>query len=142
MMRRIVVSLINGKEIKFHLMYFNVCSAEETWKWSKGLSDYRKWTSGEQQNNGDCVSISSVRKEMATQKCSARFPFICFKDNLVLVKENKTWEEALEHCRALKSSGSDVSYELVSVNPGEQHDYVITKVKEASTEQVGSCGEN
>ncbi|XP_041799279.1 dromaiocalcin-1-like [Chelmon rostratus] len=74
---------------------------------------------------------------MATQNCSARFPFICIRDNLVLVKENKTWEEALHHCRTLKFSHQPgVHYELVSVKPGEDHDYVMNKVKEANSEKV------
>ncbi|TDH17434.1 hypothetical protein EPR50_G00008200 [Perca flavescens] len=74
---------------------------------------------------------------MATQNCSARFPFVCFADNLVLVKENKTWEEALEHCRALSSTSQpNVRYELVSVQPGEDQDYVMNRVMEADTDEV------
>lgn len=76
---------------------------------------------------------------MATQNCSARFPFVCFRDNLVLVKENKTWEEALEHCRALKSPHHvSILYDLISVQPGEDHNYMMNKVTEANTEKVGS----
>ena len=76
---------------------------------------------------------------MATQNCSARFPFLCYVDNLVLVKENKTWEEALEHCRALSSTSQPtLRYELVSVQPGEDQDYVMNRVMEADTEEVGS----
>ncbi|XP_049905367.1 dromaiocalcin-1-like [Epinephelus moara] len=74
---------------------------------------------------------------MATQDCSARFPFVCLKDNLVLVKENKTWEEALEHCRALRSpTYYHLRYELVSVQPGQDHSYIITRIMEADTEEV------
>lgn len=29
-----------------------------------------------------------------------KFSFFCFHNNMVLVKENKTWEEALDHCRS------------------------------------------
>ncbi|XP_051236327.1 macrophage mannose receptor 1-like isoform X3 [Dicentrarchus labrax] len=109
----------------------------EVWKWSAGLLQYRKWASDEPRDNGDCVSISSVSKTMATQKCSDRFPFICIRDNLILVKENKTWEEALEHCRSLKTSlYPHYSYELVSVQPGEDHNYMMNKVMEANTEKV------
>uniref|UniRef100_A0A8C4NST7 C-type lectin domain-containing protein n=1 Tax=Dicentrarchus labrax TaxID=13489 RepID=A0A8C4NST7_DICLA len=109
----------------------------EVWKWSAGLLQYRKWASDEPRDNGDCVSISSVSKTMATQKCSDRFPFICLRDNLILVKENKTWEEALEHCRSLKTSFyPHYSYELVSVQPGEDHNYMMNKVMEANTEKV------
>lgn len=50
---------------------------------------------------------------------------------MILVKENKTWEEALEHCRAS-------SYELVSVQPGEDHRTMMDYVMEAKTDKVGS----
>ncbi|KAM7006478.1 snaclec agglucetin subunit beta-2-like [Tautogolabrus adspersus] len=31
--------------------------------------------------------------------CGKRFSFYCSHIEMVLVKENKTWEEAMEHCR-------------------------------------------
>ncbi|XP_067468626.1 macrophage mannose receptor 1-like [Thunnus thynnus] len=106
----------------------------KAWKWSSGLSEYRNWAVNEPGNKGDCVSISSVSKKMAAQNCAAQFPSICFTDNLVLVKENKTWEEALEHCRSLKLYYQ--RYDLVSVQPGVDNNYVMNKVKEAVTERV------
>ncbi|KAI4830030.1 hypothetical protein KUCAC02_001684 [Chaenocephalus aceratus] len=73
---------------------------------------------------------------MAAQNCSDRFPFVCIRDNLVLVKENKTWREALDHCRALNSPyNSNIRFELVSVQP-EDHNNVMNKVKEGDTEEV------
>ncbi|XP_063738588.1 uncharacterized protein LOC134863804 [Eleginops maclovinus] len=108
----------------------------ETWRWSTGLSDYRNWASNEMGNNTDCVSISSLGKKMATQNCSTRFPFVCLRDNLFLVKENKTWREALDHCRALwPNDNSNFRFELFSVQP-EDHDYVMNRVQEADTEEV------
>ncbi|KAK5874439.1 hypothetical protein PBY51_019383 [Eleginops maclovinus] len=108
----------------------------ETWRWSRGVSDFRNWAKDEPGNNGDCVSISSLKKEMATQNCSTRFPFVCLRDNLFLVKENKTWREALEHCRALwPHDNFNFRFELVSVQP-EDHDHVTNRVKEADTEEV------
>lgn len=68
---------------------------------------------------------------MSTQDCTARFPFVCLRENLILVRENKTWQEALEHCRAY-------NYELVSVQPGEDHQRVIGYIMEAETNKVGS----
>lgn len=112
---------------------FDICAAGGTWKWTKGRSEYRKWAQNEPGNNGDCVSISSLSKLMSTQSCSARFPLLCYSDNVVLVKENKTWEEAQERCRALNAQ-----YELVSVVPGAEHNFVMTKVPPANTEEVGS----
>lgn len=114
----------------------NICSAGGTFKWSSGVSKYFDWASGEPGNNGDCVSILSHQKKMAIQDCSAHFPFVCLRDNLVLVKENKTWEEALEHCRGLDPSNP--RYELLSIQPEVDHMYVVTTVVQgAVTEKVG-----
>ena len=74
---------------------------------------------------------------MSTQSCDAHLPFICFTNNVVLVKENKTWEEALEHCRAL--TYNNLRFDLLSVQPGNEHDYVTGKILEANTEEVGSA---
>ncbi|XP_034385697.1 macrophage mannose receptor 1-like [Cyclopterus lumpus] len=105
-----------------------------TLRWSSGFLEYGKWALGEPGNlGGDCVSISSTDKEMSTQMCSARFPVVCRWDNLVLVKENKTWEEALEHCRLLDS---DRYHDLVSVQPGDDHGYMTEKVEQADTQEV------
>ncbi|XP_019962306.2 forkhead box protein R1 isoform X1 [Paralichthys olivaceus] len=105
------------------------------WVWSRGLSEYRNWSEAEpSDDNGDCVSISSLGKQMSARNCSTRFPFLCYWDNLVLVKENKTWEEALEHCRALR--GGNQNHELLSVQPGEEHSYVMRRVMEANSDEV------
>lgn len=73
---------------------------------------------------------------MSAQNCSIRLPFVCMNDNLILVKENKTWEEALEHCRNLIAPYY-YHYELVSVQPSD-HDYVTSRVIDAETEEVCS----
>lgn len=108
-----------------------VSSAGEKWKWSRGFSSYRNWASDEAKEDGDCVTISSATKKMSTQDCNARFPFVCLRENVILVKEKKTWEEALEHCRAS-------SYDLLSVQPGEDQRAVMDYVLEAETDKVGS----
>ncbi|KAK5615461.1 hypothetical protein CRENBAI_000711 [Crenichthys baileyi] len=74
---------------------------------------------------------------MAAQNCGAYFPFLCISDNMVLVKEEKSWEEALEHCRRLKSSTrSNLRFDLLSLQPGEEHVYVMSKLMDAVTEEV------
>ncbi|KAG8001182.1 Forkhead box protein N5, partial [Nibea albiflora] len=100
--------------------------AGETWKWSTGLSDYADegW---HQDIAGNCATISSVGKLMVPKNCEDRFPFVCYRDNLVLIKENKTWEEALEYCMT-------IGYRLVSVQPGADHDYMMNIIEyEGST---------
>lgn len=102
------------------------------------MSDYTNWADHEPGKNGDCVSISSASKNMAIQNSVDLFPCTCYRDKMVLVKENKTREEALEHCRALSSpTQPELIYELVSVQPEDYND-VRNKVMEADTEEVGS----
>ncbi|XP_029945742.1 macrophage mannose receptor 1-like [Salarias fasciatus] len=128
---------INDVGAKNFPVWIGLHEEEETWKWSAGFSDYRSWDQGEPDNSSGCVSISSFEKKMATKNCNDSYPFICSNDNIVVVKENKTWEEALEHCRALTSpSNSHDVYDLVSVQPGDDQDYVMTRVIEADTEEV------
>lgn len=112
---------------------------EDSWGWSTGVSEYTHWGPDQPGNNGNCVTISSTTKDMAAQNCSSRFPFICFTDNLVLVKENKTWEDALEHCRTMRSPHhyqQYFRYDLVSVQPGEDQEIVITTILDSDTEEV------
>ncbi|XP_054879544.1 uncharacterized protein LOC129354080 [Poeciliopsis prolifica] len=105
------------------------------WNWTEGPSEYKSWEINEPSSNGDCVSMSSESFNMAAQNCDKRFPFLCVSDNVVLVKENRSWEEALEHCRGLGSSNySDERYDLLSLQPGEEH--MLRKVLEADTEEV------
>ncbi|XP_035991591.1 secretory phospholipase A2 receptor-like [Fundulus heteroclitus] len=108
-----------------------------SWNWSAGHSEYKKWKSKEPSSEGDCVSISSERKEMAVQNCSAYSPFLCVSDNVFLVKKEKSWEEALEYCRGLRSStNSNLRFDLISLQPGEEHVYMMNKVMEADTDEV------
>uniref|UniRef100_A0A8C6LVF0 C-type lectin domain-containing protein n=1 Tax=Nothobranchius furzeri TaxID=105023 RepID=A0A8C6LVF0_NOTFU len=108
-----------------------------SWSWSSGVSKYNSWDPAEPSSNGDCVSIGSLTKNMATQNCGAHFPFICMWENLLLVKENKSWEEALEFCRALTSTvNSNLRFDLLSVQPGDQQQYVMAKIMEANSDEV------
>ncbi|XP_029904112.1 secretory phospholipase A2 receptor-like isoform X2 [Myripristis murdjan] len=112
------------------------------WRWSSGSSQFRQWGS-QQPGAGDCVSISSIKKTMATQDCSARFPYLCYYDNLLLVKENKTWQEALEHCRDLEplvrgdpDRYRNHRYDLASLQPGDEQLYATDRIGEATTDEV------
>lgn len=111
-----------------------------TWKWSAGVSEYTRWEPGKSDGNeGDCVTLSSVKEEMATRNCSDRLPFLCVTDNTVLVKESKTWEEALDHCRAITTPNQpNLRYDLISVQPRVDYEYVMNKVVEATTDEVSS----
>lgn len=60
--------------------------------------------------------------------------FMCYDEMLVLVKDNKTWEEALEHCRSL--GGGDI-YDLPPLITDDDHQYARERAQEAITDEVG-----
>ncbi|XP_041845159.1 secretory phospholipase A2 receptor-like [Melanotaenia boesemani] len=107
------------------------------WEWSTGLLDDLSENLVDLENSGDCVSISSVTKKTSTQNCNDSFTFICMSENVILVRENKTWEEALEHCRTLTSpTNNKLYFDLLSVQPSDDQDYLMRKMLEANTEEV------
>lgn len=52
-----------------------------------------------QENSPGCVVLDEG--QLLLKKCELKYPFFCFLSHLDLVRENKTWEDALEHCRSL-----------------------------------------
>ncbi|KAM7423624.1 hypothetical protein PAMA_000124 [Pampus argenteus] len=78
---------------------------KNNWKWSDGEKTlFTSWNTAynEPNNNNEnenCVGIAS--RLWFDLQCDSQRAFLCYEDDLILVKENKTWEEALEHCRGL-----------------------------------------
>lgn len=62
--------------------------------------------------------------------------FVCYDENMILVKEKKTWESALEHCRSLDMIATmDNTYDLMHVTL-EEVDYVKKALLFAQTDRV------
>lgn len=86
---------------------FSKPSADGEWVWSDGSEGTLKNWKRDQPNNPKtdfCAKISNG--ELMDFPCSQNKPFFCYKwePELILVTENKTWEEAFEHCKT-KHSG-------------------------------------
>ncbi|XP_007558877.1 C-type mannose receptor 2-like [Poecilia formosa] len=108
-----------------------------SFSWSSGDSGVTSWKHGEPSSDANCVALSSLSRLMATEPCDVRLPFVCMWDgnvNVLLVTEEKSWEEALEHCRGLSRDG--LRFDLVSVQPGDEHQYMMGKIMAADTEEV------
>lgn len=71
-----------------------------------------------------------------SEKCDVPHTYLCYDEDLVLVKENKTWEEALEHCRTLKEGNR---YDLATLITPDDHNYARERAQYATTEEVGRC---
>ncbi|XP_062372044.1 macrophage mannose receptor 1-like [Sardina pilchardus] len=106
----------------------------DAWEWSDGSSSsFRYWNTGEP-NNGDgkesCVkTLNASGAQWNDARCDDRSHFICYEDKLVLVRENKTWREALQHCR-------EHHVDLVSVTSERVQRWVSERAKGASTPHV------
>ncbi|XP_034733620.1 uncharacterized protein LOC117948197 [Etheostoma cragini] len=118
-------------------------SYQNDWDWSDGdLSSFRKWSSINDQPNNyqgkeDCVAMGQTF--WFDIFCTDQRAFVCY-DNLILVKENKTWEDALEHCRNLDSNSNDPSsghtYNLPDMDFGGINSDARKAILDAQTPEV------
>lgn len=81
-----------------------------------------------------CGSYNSVKEMWESTFCFQNLPFVCFSDNLVLVKQNKTWEEALNHCKEM--TNASYKYNLLSFTNSSEYDYVSDRIYGASNDEV------
>ncbi|CAJ1076025.1 dromaiocalcin-1-like isoform X2 [Xyrichtys novacula] len=66
------------------------------------------------------------------------------KELLVLVKEEKTWEEALVHCRTLEAKDPDkpvsayenYKYDLATLLTDDDHEFAREKAQSATTDEI------
>ncbi|XP_067303680.1 C-type mannose receptor 2-like [Pseudorasbora parva] len=106
----------------------------DSWQWSdQRNSSFRYWSAGEPNNargNENCAAISkNVWGQWIDEPCNNPYPFVCHEDKLILIKENRTWSEALRYCR-------QNHVDLVSVHSEEMQREVMNVVKAASTAEV------
>ncbi|XP_063042971.1 C-type mannose receptor 2-like [Engraulis encrasicolus] len=105
----------------------------DAWEWSDGSSSsFRHWDSGQpsfdSSSNGLCVEIRSSGL-WNDEPCDSQRYFVCYEDKLVLVRENKTWMEAMQYCR-------EHHVDLVSVTSEKIQRWVEGWAKGASSPHV------
>ncbi|KAJ8336596.1 hypothetical protein SKAU_G00378160 [Synaphobranchus kaupii] len=105
----------------------------KNWKGSdESKSSYRNWekTSDHSSLVGDnriCAVVSSG--QWKKKKCNEEYRFICYEDNLILVKQSNTWAEALTYCR-------QHHHHLVTVSTETLQHWVKRRAENASTSHV------
>ncbi|KAL7853034.1 hypothetical protein SRHO_G00188190 [Serrasalmus rhombeus] len=91
------------------------------------------WKSGEPHDQGGNKKCAAVSKTDQGQwhdvDCETTNPFICHENQLILIKQNLTWREALRYCRVKH-------VDLVSVHSEEIQLWVKEVAQNASTEHV------
>lgn len=113
----------------------------DTWKWVGNFTPFvTKWAPNEPQSKG-CATYNVDSKMYLRASCSEKLTPFCLKDNLLVVKENKTWEEALNYCLMLNACERDVlrcrqTYNLLSVDEGSDYNYIRDRIYRATTTEV------
>ncbi|XP_047445083.1 putative C-type lectin domain family 20 member A [Mugil cephalus] len=99
----------------------------DTWRWSDGnSSSFRHWNQTLSPEHECAVTMLNERRRWKNADCTDKKPFFCYDDNVILIKENKTWEEALYYCR-------DNYNDLVSITNLDEQRWVQERAKKAST---------
>uniref|UniRef100_A0AAZ1WXE8 C-type lectin domain-containing protein n=1 Tax=Oreochromis aureus TaxID=47969 RepID=A0AAZ1WXE8_OREAU len=103
----------------------------DSWRWSDGSDfSFRYWDMqlfNDTQSNKTCaMTLLNRSGKWSSDECGKEKPFFCYDDKVILVKENKTWEEALYYCR-------DKYLDLLSITNLEDQQWVQEKAKNAST---------
>ncbi|XP_069014991.1 macrophage mannose receptor 1-like isoform X2 [Embiotoca jacksoni] len=110
----------------------------DTWRWSDGFGSYfRHWDVEFEDQPENCAKIMLDEDGLwRNGNCTEKKPFFCYEelvctflsmtDKVILIKENKTWEDALYYCRKNYS-------DLVTITNRAEQRWVQEKAKNAST---------
>lgn len=110
------------------------------WSWVGNFTPVlTKWATNEPQSQ-NCAAFNVSTKKYLRVLCSEKLHPFCLNDNLLVVKENKTWEEALNYCLQLNAcedySSCDYTYSLLSLREGSNYNYIRGRIYRATTTEV------
>ncbi|KAI4808623.1 hypothetical protein KUCAC02_000676 [Chaenocephalus aceratus] len=104
------------------------------WRWSLPGVEYKEsealWENGEPKDSENCVEMDENDEnddcKWDVESCAEDNKLICYNDKVILIKEKKTWDEALDYCRAKHR-------DLVSITDRHQQRWVEKRAKMAET---------
>ncbi|XP_068584385.1 macrophage mannose receptor 1-like isoform X1 [Cebidichthys violaceus] len=127
---------LNEEEFKTEIesvsnIYVWIGLFRDTWRWSDESSfSFRFWDPDQFKDEDDKKCAMTVSNgKWSSDECSKKKPFFCYDDKLILIKENKTWEQALTYCR-------ENHRDLVSITDHHQQRWAEERAKQANTPYV------
>ncbi|XP_073693667.1 C-type mannose receptor 2-like [Garra rufa] len=130
-----VEKLISDRHLSGSHVWIGLFRVRDSWQWSDQTdSSFRYWNTGEPNNIGgheNCAAVQlSTQGQWIDSQCINHLDFVCYEDpELIVIKDNLTWSEALRYCR-------QNHVDLVSVHSKEIQRRVMNVVKQASTAAV------
>ncbi|GLD64720.1 putative C-type lectin domain family 20 member A [Lates japonicus] len=107
-----------------------VSGSGDTWRWSNESNvSFRYWDLEFFKDERNKICAMTVLDRWSSDECDEEKPFFCDDDEVILINESKTWEEALNYCRENHS-------DLVSITNPHQQRWVQRRAKKASTPLV------
>ncbi|XP_074552293.1 lymphocyte antigen 75-like [Halichoeres trimaculatus] len=120
-------------------------SASSVWMWYRRSIKAKNltWENSVQLPGEACAYHESGEKGLRSSLCNVKRSFTCKKVYLLLVRENKTWEEALNHCRALEVKNPsqpiefhrNFRFDLATILP-DVHSFAQRIAQRATTDEV------
>ncbi|XP_065820943.1 uncharacterized protein [Labrus bergylta] len=116
------------------------------WKWSRRdeVANFLFWEDDLPDDGGNCAYKKNGELGWRRTSCVGYHYYLCQDEKLVLVKEEKTWEEALMHCRALEaadqskpaSAYNNYRYDMATLLTPDDHKFAQEKSHNATTDEV------
>uniref|UniRef100_A0A096LZM7 C-type lectin domain-containing protein n=1 Tax=Poecilia formosa TaxID=48698 RepID=A0A096LZM7_POEFO len=130
-----LINISAGDQREAWIGLYDQTHGNRTWYWSQPGVEFDEsetnWNTNEPNDYGGMQNCGILWNNLKWDDKSCNIPskFLCYNDKVILIKENKTWEDALNYCR-------DHHHDLVTITNMDDQRWIQEKVKNASTHYV------